>query len=276
MSNIQCTYSVSPNNARSESCISINPNNPLQMVAASKKWRDLYNYDFTLATVYSKDGGHTWQPSADLALLPATTLLTDPALAWDDVGNVFLVGLAGSNPPTVTSVGIVIYTSTDGGQTWSVPNPIHYSGGDDKQWMAGDGNPASPFHGRVYAVWDDGIYMRFARTLDHGATWIGAGSGTPPVGTILTNDSFSPEINVAADGTIYIVWLNGIAGNQIKMLVSMDGGATFHATPQAASGITTLQSSLARIHAWPVLPGGTFRVDTVPTACVAGQTVVVA
>lgn len=37
MSNIEVTHDADPNNARSESAIVINPNNPLQIVASSKK-----------------------------------------------------------------------------------------------------------------------------------------------------------------------------------------------------------------------------------------------
>ncbi len=88
------------------------------------------------------------------------------------------------------------------------PNLIHSSSGDDKQWAAGDNNSASPHYGKVYAAWDDGPNLRFARTTDHGATWRGAGADPNP-GTSLANDSFSPEISVAADGAIYIVWVSG-------------------------------------------------------------------
>jgi hypothetical protein len=269
MSNIQVTHDTNLNNARSESNIVVNPNNPMQIVAASKKFRDIHNYDFILATEYSNDGGLSWHDSADLSM-PGFTLLTDPAMAWDDVGNVFLVGLSGNNPPTFDTVGIEIYKSIDGGQTWSEPNRIHTSTGDDKQWAAGDGNPASPFHGHVYAVWDDGSNMRFGRTLDYGNTWIGTGADSP--GSILVNDSFSPEINVAADGTVYIVW---ISGSEIKMIVSTDGGNSFQPAASPATGITTL-NSLPAPHGWPVFPGGSFRVLTVPTACASGQTVAVA
>lgn len=271
MSNIQVTHDANPNNARSESSIVVNPNNPMQMVCGSKKFKDIHTYDFILATQYSNDGGLSWHDS-DALSTPGFTLLTDPALAWDDVGTVLLVGLSGNNPPTFDTVGIVIYKSTDGGQTWSAPNPIHNSAGDDKQWAAGDGNPTSPFHGRVYAVWDDGSNMRFARTKDHGATWVGTGVVVSPVGTVLVNDSFSPEINVAANGDIYVVW---ISGTQIKMIVSTDGGDSFQPVASPATGITTL-SSLPKPHGWPVFPGGSFRVLTLPTACVFGQTVTVA
>ncbi|WP_215734518.1 sialidase family protein [Geobacter grbiciae] len=270
MSNTQVTHSSNPNNARSESSVVINPNNPLQIVAGSKKFKDIHNYDFTLATAYSADGGLSWHDSADLPM-PGFTLLTDPALAWDDVGNVFLVGLSGTNPPTFDTIGIEIYKSTDGGKTWSNPNRIHTSTGDDKQWAAGDANPASPFHGRVYAVWDDGV-MRFARTRDHGVTWEGAGAGTQP-GSVLVSNSFSPEINVAANGNIYIVWLSG---TEVKMIVSTDGGDSFNATVSPATGITPLGSPLPFHINWFHFPGGSFRVITVPSACVFGQTVAVA
>lgn len=266
MSNIRVTHSSSLNNARSESSVVINPNNPQQIVAGSKKFKDIQTYDFTLATSYSTDGGLSWHDSADLPM-PGFTLLTDPALAWDDAGNIYLVGLSGNNPPTFDTIGIEVYKSTDGGKTWSNPNRIHTSTGDDKQWAAGDGNPASPYHGRVYAVWDDGSAMRFARTKDYGSTWVGSGTGATPPGTALVNDSFAPEINVAANGDIYIIW---IAGSEIKMIVSTDGGDSFQPALSPATGMTPLGGLGAHF------PGETFRVLTVPTACVFGQTVVVA
>jgi hypothetical protein len=271
MPNIQVTHGASLNDARSESVILINPNNPEQIVGASRKCKNLNAYDFTVATVYSTDGGIKWHDSAPLAT-PGWSGLSDPALAWDDSGHVFLVGAAIKNPPTIDYVGIAVYKSTDGGQTWSAPNLIHTSSEDEKPWAAGDSGSVS-FHGRVYLVWDDGTDLRFARTLDHGNTWIGAGS--QPAGSILDNNSFSPEINVAANGDIYLVW---ISGNEIKMLVSTDGGDSFHPEKSPATGITRLESSLPpwKPHGWPVFPGGTFRVFTVPTACVFDKTVVVA
>ena len=65
MSNIQVTHDSSPSNARSESCIAINPNNPMQIVCASKKFSDIQNYIFTLATAFSTDGGFSWREPHD-------------------------------------------------------------------------------------------------------------------------------------------------------------------------------------------------------------------
>ena len=274
MPNIQVTQDANPNNARSESSLVINPNDSLQVVAASKKFNNIQTYDFTLATEYSTDGGTSWHDSAALAM-PGFTVMTDPTMAWDDSGNVFLVGLAGNNPPTWDSIGMVVYKSTDAGQTWGAPLMIHQSSGDDKQWAAGDTNPSSPHHGNVYAVWDEtntGSIL-FARTTDHGATWIGPGAGSPPVGGAITTGSYYPEIDVAEDGTIYVA---SISGSEIRLLVSKDGGNTFQSMPNPATGITTLSSSLSTAGGFPIFPGGNFRVLTDPTACAFGTTVLVA
>jgi hypothetical protein len=266
MSNIQVTHDTSLDNARSESSLAINPNNSQQIVTGSKKFINYHTYDFTLATSFSTDGGLHWNDSAPLPLLRGWTGISDPAIAWDDSGNVFLVGLAFNNPPGSTIIGIAVYKSTNGGQTWSAPNLIHTSAADDKQWAAGDSNPASPFHGRVYAAWDGPGGLCFARTLDHGNTWIGTGSS--PAGAPIAPSSFSAEVNVATDGTVYIVFLNQEGGNGIKMVKSTDGGNSFQATSSPATGI----GAFGLI----TLPGGNFRVLTVPTACDFGSTIGVA
>ena len=278
MANIQVTHDTSLQNARSESNIAINPNNPLQIVSSSKKFFNIDTYDFTLATQYSEDGGHTWHDSAPLAM-PGFTVMTDPTLAWDDSGNVFIVGLGGTLgtiPPVFKDTGIVMYKSVDGGQTWSAPYPIPGTSGADKQWAVGDTNPSSPYHGRVYAVWDkldSPAGMAFARTLDHGATWVGAGGS--PAGSLIDTGTIYPEIDVSADGFVYVV---SLGGDQIQMLVSTDGGDTFQpSTRPPATGITTIQSVLPPTDSGaPVFPGGTFRVATDPTACSSGPEVFVA
>ncbi len=236
MSNIQVTHDSSPSNARSESCIAINPNNPMQIVCASKKFSDIQNYIFTLATAFSTDGGFSWHDSPDLAINAA--ILSDPTLAWDDAGDVFLFGISANNPQNI--FGVDAYKSTDGGQSWSGPTRVHSGSTDDKEWAAGDSNPSSPFHGRIYVAWHDesGSTLHFARTKDHGTTWIGAGSKAAGA-ALVTNGCFSPEINVAADGTVYIVFMKSVAGDTIEMLVSTDGGDSFHA---AANPATTIRS----------------------------------
>ena len=270
MHNIQVTFDQSTANARSESSLVIDPANPLKMVAGSKKFTNPNTYDFTLATSWSDDGGLSWHPSADLDIT-GWDGISDPALAYDDKGNFYLVALPFKKQPDIVVIGIAVYKSTDGGKTWGKPQTIHTSAGDDKQWAAGDAWSAS-YKGRVYAAWDDGSNLRFARTRN-GNSWEGAGNGTA-VGTVIASGSFAPEINVAKDGTIYVVYLSGTT---VKLLVSTNGGDSFQQATAPATNITTLGQTLPVVNGWSEFPGGSFRVLTLPTACAgSGQTVAVA
>jgi hypothetical protein len=265
--NTQVTFDASTANARSESAIVVNPTNPQNIVGSSKRFTNPATYDFSLSAYASFDGGTSWTEAAPLGLQPGWAGVSDPTLAWDAAGNVYLVGLAfgaGAN----TLIGIAIYQSTDGGQTWSPPNLIHESPGDDKQWAASDNNPASPYNGHVYVVWDDlnAGTCAFARTIDNGASWIGT-AGQPP-GSPLGNFSFAPQVSVAADGTVYVVW---VAGTQIMFVKSTDGGDSFSAPVAAVTGISPLTSPpLPAPGGFPELPGGSFRVLTI-AACTAGS-----
>ncbi len=275
MPNIQVTHDNDQNNARRESSIAVNPNNTLQVVGLSKKFVDIATYNFSLAAVYSADGGQTWQNSAALVLPDGATQMSDPTLARDDSGNVFIVGLPASGaPPAWDGTGIVVYKSGDGGTTWSEPLPIHNSPLDDKQWAAGDSNPASPFHGNVYAVWDDGAQngIVLARTTDHGTTWTGPCGAE--VGPTIADGSYYPEIDVSNTGDIYVVSTDRSV--HIQMQISTDGGDTFQPTIAPATGIAPLEASLSNVHGYAEFPGGTFRVITDPTVCALGQTVLVA
>jgi hypothetical protein len=226
-----------------------------------------------VATVYSTDGGGSWHDSAPPAT-PGWSGLSDPALAWDDSGNVFLIGAAITNPPKIDYVAIAAYKSTDGGKSWSAPTVIHSSATDEKAWAAGDGGSHS-YHGRVYIAWADAGSLRFARTLDHGSTWIG--TGADPAGSVIGSGAFSPAVAVGSHGRVYVANAP-YAGHEMTLLASGDGGDSFHAVTPAATGITTLEASLPpwKPNGWPVMPGSTFRVFTIPTICVVGTTVIVA
>jgi hypothetical protein len=57
----QVTFSNS-NQSRSESAVSINPLNPGNMIAISKKFIDPAKYHFTVEPLVTTDGGYTWSP----------------------------------------------------------------------------------------------------------------------------------------------------------------------------------------------------------------------
>ena len=264
------------------------------MIAGSKRFTNPSRYEFSLAVYSSFDGGFSWNEYESLELQPDWTGTSDPALAWDGFkdGNAYLVALPfGPDTDEKPLKGMAAYTSSDGGMRWSSPKMIHESEEnelDDKQWAAGDVNPTSPYYGNVYAVWDgigeSSVKLQFARTTDRGKTW--KGISNKPSGSALPNidDSESPEISVAADGTVYIVWLGEDDKEKkpaIKFVKSNDGGNSFSNPMIVARNITPLDSPpLPQSSGGPILPNGshkyaqrshfenaTFRVVTVPTSC---------
>ncbi len=238
-------------NAHSESALAVNPVNPLHMVGASKEFRDIVAYKFTLVTYASFDGGRTWTkgtpPIPQGVQWDGTT---DPAVAFDDLGNVYLVALPYSIAGTkLNTFGMVIYTSQDG-INWGHPQTIDTAQTDDKQTACADGNPASPHHGNVYAAWGNGV-LRFARRLRGATSWIGAGTATSPTPLVGPTKAFAPEMAITPDGTLYLFWLEGA---QIQVLISTDGGTTF------------TQETVATPNFNGQVPGASFRIPPVPCA----------
>ncbi|HEV7588129.1 MAG TPA: sialidase family protein [Longimicrobium sp.] len=268
--------SGTPSQARSESVIAVNPNNPDHLIAASKKFSNPVKYVFSIGIRVSLDGGQSWADS-QLPTLPewgsfvgmngkdAEAGMTDPAAVFDHLGNVFYLAEPISYANDIATIGMYVYKSTDGGLSWGQPTPLHVGDtADDKGWIACDQNPASPHFGNVYAVWGASAPLRFARSTDHGASWHGTGNSAP--GSQLSASSFAPEISVGLDGTVHIVWYqNGT--KTIEYLRSVDGGASFLAQKAVVTGIHSLDNNLPKTDGWPHFPGSTFRVLTLATGC---------
>src|SRR5437016_6091818 len=125
--NVQVTRSIDVNLARSESVVSINPSNRDNLVAASKRFRNLHTYDFVIEASVSFDGGKTWDASPlplhrDWGVDPG---MSDPTLAWDSLGWVYLfVGphWKSNNPSDAVGnpaigIGVWVYISRNGGKS---------------------------------------------------------------------------------------------------------------------------------------------------------------
>lgn len=273
--NVQATAST-PLQARSESVIAINPKNPKNMIGASKKFIDPSIYLFQLGVIYTQDGGSSWFES-ELPLQPGWDAMTDPTVAFDSFGNAFLVGepnrfhrdKAGTSDD-LEGLGMVVYRSQDGGVTWQEPVRLTTDTHDDKQWVICDNHPSSPFYGNVYIAWGANSPLRFCRSTDHGVTWTGKGQESP--GTSLVSFAFSPELSVARDGTLHIMWHDDGSG-EISHLRSTDGGSTFQPIAFAVTRMTSLRGHLPLTDNWPHFDYGKFRVVTVVTDCPVSQSV---
>lgn len=275
--NTRATVST-PAQSRSESAIAINPRNGDNMVGVSKKFIDPAVYKFIIGVVYTFDAGKTWHES-QLPMEPGWDVMTDPAVAFDDHGNAFLVGepirfnanKVGTSDD-LTGLGMVVYRSTDGGVTWGQPVRLTTDTSDDKQWIACDNNPSSPYYGNVYVAWSAHSPLRFARSTDHGVTW--KGKGADPPGSSLVSYAFAPELSVSSDGTLHVLWhLDG--SSEIKYLRSTDGGNTFSPVTTVVTGVSSLRGNLPQTGSWPHFDYGKFRVITLVTDCTTPNDVLI-
>ena len=276
--NVQVTRSLYVDHARSESVVSVNPGNNDNLIAASKRFRNLHTYDFTIEAEVSFDGGKTWNPYP--LLLPPEWNgggLSDPTLAWDDRGWAYLfVGptLRGPNPSDAVGtggnfLGLWVYISKDGGKSWGTPVAISKNGDDDKQWAASDITHDSPHYGNVYVAWGAATPLRFGRSRNPGTAWSGPGN-VDPASSSLVDKAYSPEVSVGPDGTIYILSHNP-GSDSIQFVKSTDGGQSFTNPTNVVIGLTSISRGAPSKNSWPHFPDATFRVHTLVTDCVVDQ-----
>ncbi|HEV2854481.1 MAG TPA: sialidase family protein [Thermoanaerobaculia bacterium] len=201
---------------QSEVQIVVNPNNPNQLVAGSNTaaGRDIITCGRTVQSIlYSSNGGAHWDrtcaPAAinyglDCAALGGVTSGSDPALVWNTNNEVFLSHLMICfNGNFLFSV--VSARSQDGGATWSARGVVKDSWQtgelEDKEFLAVDNHPESPFSGRLYTCWGHQNDEKIAYSTDGGATW-----------TERDLPAWSPdsldincEMAVQKDGTVHVV-----------------------------------------------------------------------
>ncbi len=115
----------------------------------------------------STDGGATFTDGLALG----SSSFGDPAMVWRKTdGNFYFA--------TLHSSGLGLYKSTDDCQTFQQAAIIHAGGSDDKELMAVDNNPASPYYGNLYVVWTNFTDGRiWSTTSTNGGTTWGATQG---------------------------------------------------------------------------------------------------
>ena len=238
--------------------ISIDPNNPLHLIASSNSfYKDptstcqsptggTANTYGTMALFGSTDGGATW--TYNCAPWPATItggvtgatfwFGSYPTLAWDNQGRAYASYMLISQSASAYGAAIVVARSSDNGASWqslgTVVNGIaSTTQGNDKEMMAIDNTSGQTFShaGRIYVTWQAANAQKIAFS-DNGTAWTtvnfpsntGAGGGNLVIG---------------ADGTVYVIW-SRYNVETIVFSKSTDGGATWTA-PQVIATLA-LQS----------------------------------
>ena len=157
--------------------------------------------------------------------------VSDPSVAFDARHGVWLISsLALSETPSVSGVSVLVSRSSDGGLTWT--NPVTVASGNlDKNWIACDNTPSSPFYGHCYSEWDDhGDFNRIkmSTSVDGGASW-GVALNTGDSATGLGGQPL-----VQPNGQV-IVPIANANETQILSFRSVDGGASWGSTVLVAS-----------------------------------------
>ena len=284
---------------QNETAIVVDPNNPQRIVAGAndyvtRTWTctvagtpcsalgDAYS-----GTYFSNDSGKTWcctatDPSHLGTLIPGVEHLTggqydaggDPAVAFDSRGNVYYAGLGFNRTSAPNTVTVSRGTfAGNGALSWSAPTFINPTTSptilNDKEWIAVDHNPASPFRDRVYVTWtrylfnpNNGSYVQspiaFVSSSDGGRTF------TAPKlisGNVLYSQGSRPV--VGPDGALYVFWDGATrlaSTDSTYMVKSTDGGATWGA-PKAIAPLV----DIAPLH------DTAFRVNSFPAAAAAGN-----
>ncbi len=201
---------------QNEQQICINPLNPQNVVAV---WRDFRLGYRRVGVGVSFDGGFTWSD----ALFPAHGYPwhTDPGLTVDVNGNFYAVILAYVDDQSHSS--FEIFKSSDGGLTWQGPYLAIDSGWEyfeDKELIACDRAPDSPYQGNLYIVWkrfyDE--YVQLLRSEDGGENW----SDVIEISDYSIRQWAVPV--VGAGGTLYVPW---VGWNAIWMDRSFNAGETW-------------------------------------------------
>jgi hypothetical protein len=204
---------------------------------------------------YSADGGNTWAnthlqyPINPFSAGGAPFLdMFDPTVCIDDSGHVFVGQIStdynwGAGPAS----GLYVHKSTTGGVTWQTPvqvsadnapvsNPDTAYRLNDRDQIAADKYSMSPYHNNIYITWikDRGWNMPqpwgdiyFSYSTNGGNSF----SAAQRINAWANNMGNMPTLDVAKDGTVYVVWMDydvqtGGTGT-IFLDKSTDGGVTF-------------------------------------------------
>jgi hypothetical protein len=173
-------------------------------------------------TAYNPNSGyHTEDGFGWTSEIPnfGSTMLGDPVVAYDSLGNLFYGNMFG----TTIVLGLKVLKSPDNGITWG-PG-ITALLGTDKCWIACD-QTNGPNSNNVYTCMTSNTIGVFSRSIDHGAsyttTFYPTTQNLPGMMVCVGPD------NTVQGGSVYVVTTSGTPFNSIYTFYrSHDGGKTF-------------------------------------------------
>jgi hypothetical protein len=277
---------------QAEEWVAVNPTNPKNIVASSN---DSKYFGNRTGVEFSLDGGKHWGDSelpVGRTVIEAVAggqwsfdAITDPAHTWDSRGNLYYSAIAFDAfqfpfdalviwKANSCLAGSALHAPGDGACKPNFVPPLDAAPAvanhnftdpfnnlfDDKNLMAADPFPQSPFRDNVYVTWtifrvdDDGFYLEspifFTRSEDGGVTWSAPLEISGNSASCFGGDTFDPTEDadtcnfdqgsypvVGPDGTVYVAFnncnteaaapLGGVGLCQQMVVKSTDAGSTW-------------------------------------------------
>ncbi|HRC84025.1 MAG TPA: exo-alpha-sialidase [Thermoanaerobaculia bacterium] len=243
--NLAATSFPAPEDYQGEIQIAVNPSNTSQIVAAANTWDSPGTGcgDGTIAIFYSGNGGTGWGYTcapdhtayAGFPNCTGTEFGSDPALAWNASGEVFLNYMLLCTPNGSDFwFSMVVARSANGGATWTAQGVVKNSWPtpnqvEDKNFYVVDRVTTSPYNGRHYTCWDRNNNEKFAYSTNNGVTWTEVDLPSPAVGTL----DLGCDLAIDKAGKIHLIFNNLTCGafactnTKLYYTTSVDGGSTW-------------------------------------------------
>jgi hypothetical protein len=150
--------------AANECSISVDPTNTSKKTVSWRQFNDVNSNFRQAGWGFTTNGGTTWTFPG---VLEPGVFRSDPVTQADELGNFFWLSLQGTLCDD-------LWSSLNGGQTWTLLSGEQGARGGDKQWLAID-RTNGPGHGFQYQSTDGanciGSGVQFQRSIDGGLTW---------------------------------------------------------------------------------------------------------
>ncbi len=201
--------------AANEPTFAVSPVDPDRFVVGWRQFPTINSDSRYAGYAWSSDGGLTWTNGGTLAGPPGyqNPEQSDPLVKVNAQG-VFYYWSEVFRP----NYAQWMYQSADGGQTWSVPDPIEDPTSGDKPWLAID-NTGGMGDGHLYGGWNHftlGGYC-YVESTDGGHTWTPSKRIADAGGT-----QWMLHMVVGPEGEVYAGWKNY---NQNAILITKSTNA---------------------------------------------------
>lgn len=233
-----------------EPAIAVHPTDP--NVVAVAQFRTIF---------ISRDGGATF-PGGLQVNVPTLAGYAggggDPSLAFDSQGRLYFSYLASNQAPANASFFLAVFAARIDNVATGTPTiaqnqfvaPETNTDHHDKEWIAVDSNPSSPFRDNAYVVWSqlgNNQQIMFSRSVNGGATW----SAPSPIsvaavagGNAGNGFTWPSHLAVAPNGDLYVGWHNDTCGSpNASMTILRDSAGGADLANADGGGLNPVQSS---------------------------------